>query len=34
MSEEPKFIRKQYVLVAAVVTVTIPGNWGNCDVEG
>jgi len=33
ISEEPKFIRERYILVAAIVTMTILGNWGICVVE-
>jgi hypothetical protein len=33
MSEEPKFISDRYILVAAIVTMIIAGNWGICDAE-
>jgi hypothetical protein len=33
MSEDPKFIRDRYILVAAIVTMIIQGSWGNCDLE-
>jgi hypothetical protein len=33
ISEESKFIRERYILVAAIVTKTILGIWGICVVD-
>jgi hypothetical protein len=34
ISEEPKFIRERYILVAEIVTMIILGSWGICVAEG
>ena len=33
ISEEKRFIRERYILVAAIVTMIILGVWCNCVVE-
>jgi hypothetical protein len=33
ISEELKFTRERYSLVAAIVTMTIAGVWGICEMR-